>query len=74
MECCPVCMLRKGLPGGVESGESFFEEASEPMPKQAAQRFGHYELLKGKMGNQLSWAGVRWGSLTKRSMSICDAP
>jgi hypothetical protein len=53
MECCPVCMLRKGLPGGVESGESFFEEAIEPMPKQAAQRFGHYELLKGQDGKPI---------------------
>ena len=30
MEFCPVCMLRKGLAGGVESGESSFEEAAKP--------------------------------------------
>jgi len=30
MEFCPVCMLRKGLAGGVESGESSFEEAVRP--------------------------------------------
>jgi hypothetical protein len=30
MEFCPVCMLRKGFAGGVESGESFFEEAVKP--------------------------------------------
>ena len=33
MEFCPVCMLRKGLAGGIESGESSFEEAVKPTPK-----------------------------------------
>ena len=28
MEFCPVCMLRKGLAGGVESGESSASEDS----------------------------------------------
>ena len=32
MEFCPVCMLRRGLAGGVESGESSFEEAAKPIP------------------------------------------
>ncbi|HEY5706179.1 MAG TPA: serine/threonine-protein kinase [Terrimicrobiaceae bacterium] len=40
-EFCPVCMLRRALVGGVESGESFSERA----PTDAAQRFEHYELL-----------------------------
>ena len=40
-ESCAVCMLRKGLAGGVESGES---SAAEDMvkpttPEQAVQRF-----------------------------------
>jgi hypothetical protein len=34
MEFCPVCMLRKGLAGGVESGESPLEEAVNPTPEQ----------------------------------------
>jgi serine/threonine protein kinase len=46
MEFCPVCMLRKGLAGGVESGESSFEETL----KQTAQRFEHYELVTGDDG------------------------
>src|SRR5580698_8665506 len=50
MEFCPVCMLRKGLAGGVESGESSFEEAVKPKPEQAVQRFEHYELLTGEDG------------------------
>ena len=41
MEFCPVCMLRKGLAGGVESGESSFEEAAKPTSVQALQRFEH---------------------------------
>jgi hypothetical protein len=50
IEFCPVCMLRKALAGGVESGESSFEEAAKPTSEQAAQRFEHYELVKGKDG------------------------
>src|SRR5215469_10142968 len=50
IEFCPVCMLRKGLPGGVESGESSFEEAVKPTPEQIIQRFEHYELVKGEDG------------------------
>src|ERR1700736_6409629 len=51
MEFCPVCMLRKGLAGGVKSGESStFEEAVKPTPEQATQRFEHYELVKGEDG------------------------
>ena len=51
MEFCPVCLLRKGLAGGVETGESSAsEEAVKPTPEQAAQRFEHYELVTGGDG------------------------
>jgi predicted ATPase len=50
---CPVCMLRKGLAGGVESGESSFEEAFKPTPEQATQRFEHYELVAGEHGKPI---------------------
>src|SRR5271165_6437385 len=51
MEFCPVCMLRKALAGGVESGESCFEDTVKPTtPEQAAQRFEHYELVTGEDG------------------------
>src|SRR5580693_10611637 len=50
MEFCPVCVLRKALAGGVESGESSFEEAVKATPEQATQRFEHYELVKGEDG------------------------
>src|SRR5271166_1601698 len=50
MEFCPVCMLRKGLAGGVESGESRFEDTVKPTLEQAVQRFEHYELVKGEDG------------------------
>jgi serine/threonine protein kinase len=44
-------MLRKGLAGGVKSGESStFEEAVDPTPEQATQRFEHYELVTGEDG------------------------
>src|SRR5208282_3334375 len=45
VEFCPVCMLRKALADGVESGESSFEEAVKPTLEQAVQRFEHYELV-----------------------------
>src|SRR5262245_8575911 len=50
MEFCPVCMLRKGLVGGVESGGSSFEEATKPAPEQMVRRFEHYELVVGEDG------------------------
>jgi hypothetical protein len=51
VEFCPVCMLRKGLAGTVESGESsFFEDTIKPIAEQAAQRFEHYELVNGEDG------------------------
>jgi hypothetical protein len=43
-------MLRKALAAGVEAGESSFEEAVKPTPKRVAQRFEHYELVKGEDG------------------------
>ena len=50
MDFCPVCLLRKGLAGGVESGASSSEEAVTPTLDQAVQRFEHYELLTGEDG------------------------
>ena len=51
MEFCPVCMLRKGLAGGVESGESSAsEDTIKPTPEQAVQRFEHYQLVTGTDG------------------------
>ena len=51
MEFCPVCMLRKALAGGVESGDSSAsEDTVKPTPKQAVQRFEHYELVTGEDG------------------------
>jgi serine/threonine protein kinase len=51
MEFCPVCMLRKALAGGVESGESSAsEDAVKPALEQARQRFEYYELVTGEDG------------------------
>src|SRR3984893_10143326 len=47
---CPVCILREVLAGGVESGESFSEDPVKPTREGAAQRFEHYELVKGEDG------------------------
>ena len=51
MEFCPVCMLRRALAGGVESGESFAsEDTLKPTLEKAVQRFEHYELVIGEDG------------------------
>ena len=50
MEFCPVCMLRKGLCGGVESGGSSAGDTLKSTSVEADQRFDHYELVTGKDG------------------------
>ena len=54
IESCPVCLLRKGLAGGIESGEaSVFGDTLKSIPDQPAQRFDHYELVAGEDGTPL---------------------
>src|ERR1700736_1810987 len=50
MEFCPVCMLRKALAGGVESGDSSSEDTLKPTWQDPVQRFEHYELVTGEDG------------------------
>jgi serine/threonine protein kinase len=53
MEYCLVCMLREALDRGVKSEQSSFGEEARPIPEQAAQRFEHYELVKGDDGKPI---------------------
>jgi serine/threonine protein kinase/tetratricopeptide (TPR) repeat protein len=53
MEFCPVCMLRKALAGGVESGESSSGDTLKPTPDKAPKRFEHYELVTAVDGKLL---------------------
>ena len=54
MEFCPVCMLRNGLAGGIESGESStWEDTFSPTPERTVQRFEHYELVTGEDGKPI---------------------
>src|SRR5215469_13670647 len=50
MEFCPVCMLRRGLAGGVESGESGTANTVRSTAKHAEQRFEHYRLVTDEDG------------------------
>ena len=50
IEFCPVCMLRKALAGGVESGESSSGDPLTPTSQGAAHRFEHYELVRADDG------------------------
>jgi hypothetical protein len=72
MEFCPVCMLCKGLAGGIKSGESSFEEAVKATPEQAARRFEHYELVTREDGKPVELGRGAMGSLTRHLMSISD--
>src|ERR1700726_2640208 len=50
-ESCPVCMLREGLAGGVESGgSSASEDIVGRTPEPASCRFENYEIVKGEDG------------------------
>jgi len=53
MEFCPVCILRKALAGGVESGESSSGDTLKATPDQAPKRFEHYELVTGEDGKPI---------------------
>jgi serine/threonine protein kinase len=51
---CPVCMLREGLAGRVESGDSSWsEETIKATPEQATRRFEHYALVTDEDGNPI---------------------
>ena len=43
-------MLRKGLAGGVQSGESTTQDTLKPTSEQPVQRYEHYELATGEDG------------------------
>jgi hypothetical protein len=66
-------MLRKGLAGGVESGESSFVEAVKPTPDQPPKRFEHYELVMGEDGKPVELGRGAMGVTYKASTSISDA-
>jgi hypothetical protein len=51
VEFCPVCMLREGLAGESESGESSTADTLELKPVEPTHRFDHYELVMGEDGN-----------------------
>ena len=66
MEFCPVCVLRKALADGVESGESSAsDDTVQPTtPEQTVQRFEHYELVTGEDGKPV--VGI-WSSATRHT-------
>ena len=68
-EFCPVCVLRRALPGAAESGASSFEKAVKPTPDQPAQRFDHYELVTGEDGNPVELGRGAMG-VTYRAFDI----
>jgi Protein kinase domain len=67
MEFCPVCMLRRALPGAAESGLSSFEGAMKPTPNQPGQRFDHYELVTGEDGKPVELGRGAMGVTYKAS-------
>ena len=59
-------MLRKGLPGGAESGEYSSGDTLKPTPDQPAQRFDHYELATGEDGKPVELGRGAMGVTYKR--------
>ena len=53
-EFCPVCMLRKALGDGVESGESSAEaDGAETTATSVPHRFEHYQLVSDEDGQPI---------------------
>jgi len=69
MEFCPVCMLRKALAGGIESGESYPEDTVKPLPALVAHRFEHYELMTGEDGKPVELGHGAMG-LTYKALDV----
>ena len=67
MEFCPVCMLRKGLGDGIESGESSTADTLELKRVEPAQRFEHYELVMGEDGKPVELGRGAMGVTYKAS-------
>jgi tRNA A-37 threonylcarbamoyl transferase component Bud32 len=67
MELCPVCMLRQGLAGGAESGESSASEDTVKLTtsEQAVHQFEHYELVMGEDGKPVELGRGAMGIIYK---------
>jgi hypothetical protein len=65
-----VCMLRKALAGGVESGESVSEDAAESTSEHLEQRFEHYEPVRGEDGKPIELGRGAMG-VRRRLTLIC---
>jgi hypothetical protein len=72
MEFCPVCMLRMGLAGGIDSGESSASEdtVKPTTSEQARQRFEHYELATGKDGKPVELGRGAMGVTYKATIDV----
>ena len=74
MEFCPICLLREGLAGGVESGDSSSGDTLKPTPVQALQRFEQYELVTGEDGKPVELGRGAMGVTYKAfDVEICTA-
>jgi hypothetical protein len=70
MEFCPVCMLRKALADGIESGESSAEQdRAESIPRRIPHRFEHYELVKDEDGKPVELGRGAMG-LTYKAIDV----
>jgi hypothetical protein len=51
MDFCPVCLLRKGLTGGVVfDGSSGWGDRANPTSQDPGERLEHYQLVMGADG------------------------
>src|SRR5215469_7902781 len=67
IEFCPVCMLRKALADGVDSGEFVSDDKVKFTPEHAEQRFQHYRVVTGEDGKPVELGRGAMGITYKAS-------
>jgi serine/threonine protein kinase len=69
MEFCPVCILRSGLASEIKAGEPASEDTGKPTKERRAQRFEHYELMRGDDGRPVELGRGAMG-VTYRAIDV----
>ena len=69
MEFCPVCILRSGLASEIKAGEPASEDTVKPTIERRAQRFEHYELVRGDDGRPVELGRGAMG-VTYRAIDV----
>jgi serine/threonine protein kinase len=69
MEFCPVCILRSGLASEIKAGKPADDDSIKRTTERRAQRFEHYELVRGDDGRPVELGRGGMG-VTYRAIDI----